>query len=105
MTKIVCKDTNCQHNCCSQCLKESIKVSKRAFCHSFDGKNDNLPNKKMMDYKEEFAKEMDTEMVDTHYIYCEAKNCVSNENGYCVKNSIEVRKKDFGAKCVSFQER
>lgn len=101
MTKIVCKDTNCQHNCCSQCLKESIKVSKRAFCHSFDGKNDNLPNK----FKEELAEEMLTEKVDSHYIYCEAKNCASNENGYCIKNSIEVRNKDFGAKCISFHER
>ena len=105
MTRIVCKDTNCQHNCCSQCLKESIKVSKRAFCYSFDGKNDNLPNKKPNDFKEEFSDENLTGTVKSHYVYCEAKNCVSNENGYCVKNSIEVKNKDFGAKCVSFMER
>lgn len=97
MPRIVCKDTNCQHNCCSQCLKETIKVSKRAFCHSFDGKNDTL--------KEEFASDLVAEMVETQYIYCAAKNCVFNENEYCVKKQIEVRKKDFGAKCVSFQER
>ena len=105
MTKIVCKDTNCQHNCCSQCLKETIKVSKRAFCHSFDGKNDNLPNKKTSSYVEEYADEPVMEKVNSHYISCEARNCASNENGYCVKNTIEVRKKDFGAKCISFQER
>ena len=105
MTRIVCKDTNCQHNCCSQCLKESIKVSKRAFCHSFDGKNDNLPNKKPNDFKEEFSDENLTGTVKSHDVYCDAKNCVSNENGYCVKNSIEVKNKDFGAKCVSFMER
>lgn len=105
MTKIVCKDTNCQHNCCSQCLKETIKVSKRAFCHSFDGKNDTVPCKTKNGLKEEFAMEMVDNPIEKHYIYCEAKNCMSNENGYCVRNEIEVKKKDFGAKCISYSER
>lgn len=105
MPKIICKDNNCQHNCCAQCLKETIKVSKRAFCHSFDGKNDNMPSKKDNNFREELSKDLASNMIDNHYVYCEAKNCVSNENGYCVKNTIEVNKKDFGAKCISFIER
>ena len=104
MPKIICKDNNCQHNCCTQCLKEAIKVSKRAFCHSFDGKNDMVPNTES-NKKEEFAKEFEQEFIENQSVSCDAKNCVSNENGYCIKNAIEVRKKDFGAKCMSFIER
>ena len=45
------------------------------------------------------------EFIENQSVSCDAKNCVSNENGYCIKNAIEVRKKDFGAKCMSFIER
>ena len=105
MPRIVCKDTNCQHNCCSQCLKDAIKVSKRAFCHSFDGKNDAMPTKKVNEFKEEVSKELDIESSIRQSVSCDAKNCVSNEKGYCIKGMIEVRNKDFGAKCVSYMER
>ena len=105
MPKIICKDTNCQHNCCAQCLKEAIKVSKRAFCHSFDGKNDTVPETKDKTMKDEYAKEFKQEFIENQSVSCEAKNCASNENGYCINNGIEVRKKDFGAKCMSFLER
>ena len=105
MPKIVCKDTNCQHNCCSQCLKEAITVSKRAFCHSFDGKNDQVSSNNKTPNNEEFAREFETEIVEKQSVSCAAKNCVSNDNGYCIKHSIEVRNKDFGAKCMSFLER
>ena len=105
MPRIICKDTNCQHNCCSQCLKEAIKVSKRAFCHSFDGKNDTVPQKKNEQFREEFAQENEVETYLKQSVSCDARTCVSNENGYCIKGMIEVRNKDFGAKCVSFMER
>lgn len=105
MPKIVCKDTNCQHNCCSECLKETIKVSKKAFCHSFDGKHDGVSTRRQEMYGQEFAKEFDEKHCSCQKVCCEARNCVSNENGYCIKPSIEVNNKDFGAKCISFVER
>ena len=105
MPKIVCKEKLCQHYCCDQCSKESIKVSKKAFCHSFDGRNDSIPLKGNNEYGAEFAEEPIDKGIENHNITCEAKNCVSNQNGYCIKNCIEVRNRDYGAKCVSYQER
>ena len=56
-------------------------------------------------HNKEFAKEADIECAIRQSVSCEARNCVSNENGYCKKGMIEVRNKDFGAKCVSYMER
>jgi hypothetical protein len=80
-------------------------VSKRAFCHSFDGKNDKVINECKDNHDQEMAESFVVKETENQRVYCEAKTCVSNENGYCIKHSIEVKNKDFGAKCISFMER
>jgi hypothetical protein len=98
MAKIHCKDSECRHNCMNHCLQNFIDVSSQAFCHSFDDKS-------ITDNLEEYAEDLldkDTINID---IRCECVGCAANVHRFCTNEKVEIKHKDYGAKCCSYHSK
>lgn len=100
MAKIRCKEYDCKHNYCEECMKCSIEVTKDARCDSFDTKRDGSPIEMEFGLEEEFlSNHSDKE------ILCKCDTCISNKNSMCTRTHLQVGTLNNVAKCESYQKR
>ncbi len=102
MLYLKCQENGCKSNYCAHCVKEMIKVSKDAYCHSYESKNDINSDEARHEF--EFACEVGLVMeADMHHIVCDSVECCHNDSKSCMMKQIQISKKTCGAKCASYR--
>lgn len=100
MSKIKCREFECKHNYCEACMKNSIEVSGDAYCDSFDTKHDGSPIDMEFGMEEDFfINHNDKEVI------CHCTSCISNSQGICSRNNLQVGTLNDTAKCESYQKK
>lgn len=101
MNKIKCDEHSCNHNCSSMCHKQTVKISNKAKCDSFD-KNYKSVFEKEETFLEEYATMDDDLINESNMILCDSFSCQSNKDGLCAKNKIIVAKDGTQPRCIDY---
>lgn len=102
MLYLKCQESGCKNNYCAHCVKDMIKVSHEAYCHSYESKNEINADESRYEY--EFGCEMGLSIEeDMHHVVCDSRQCCHNDDGDCGMKQLNIQKKVTGAKCSSYR--